>query len=481
LDYLFAAPPWRDAPGWQAMGAIGSGQLVACASAGQLLGRELYAHVFWEPLSAGVVDNLAHTLENATRLRYHRSRLTLAVTAPQLLSGRGSARRPVIPPGATCAAGNLGLVRAALELAAQVRTGRLPEPKRLYVALGSGGTTAGLAVGLGLAGLKTEVLAVATVERVLASRARLDGLMAELVALIGREAPGAPPIEPAPVRIIRSELGPGYGIATPASLAAVDRISPYGVHLEAVYTGKAMAALLADGAGLDGGPTLFWQTARRALPNPRPDWQDRLPKALRRRLARAQSDVDNGRRRLLVAGAVAGAVAIGGWRLTCPTPLRRWRGTALSGRDAATLLAFAEALLPPLPPKTHLRRVVDGADRYVAALPEALRTDVGRAIAAVEQASALRLHWSTCSNLDPDERLEVLQDLHQRGGLAREAARCVRDLCLLGYYALPAAWSRIEWPGPTVPAEPRTLRPAYAALLAPPGVPPPGAQLLENT
>ena len=155
LDFLLAAAPWRDARGWRAMGAIGSGQLVACATAAGLLGKELRAHLFWEQPSIGVLDNLAHTASHASALRYHRSRVSLALTAPALLLGRGDAEWATIPPGATCLLGNLGLVRAGLELGEQVRAGVLPEPEVVYVALGSGGTAAGLAVGLGLAGLRS--------------------------------------------------------------------------------------------------------------------------------------------------------------------------------------------------------------------------------------------------------------------------------------------------------------------------------------
>ncbi len=477
LDYLLAAPPWRDAKGWVAMGAIGSGQLVACASAAELLGRQLWAHMFWEPLSVGVADNLAHTAAEAAELRYHRSRISLALTAPGVLIGRGSTERAVIPPGATCLTGNLGLVRAGMELGDQVKAGQLPEPAVIYVALGSGGTTAGLAVGLGLTGLRTRIRAIATVEHVFASRRRIDSLVRDLVEMLGHRHPAARVLQPAPIEIVRTQLGGGYGQATPASLSAVDRLRPHGIDLEAVYTGKAMSALLAESQAINAGPVLFWQTARRELPAPPPGWRERLPTALARRLERAQGGVDGRRRMLLMGGAGAAVACLAGWRLIGPSPLRRWRGTALSGRDAATLLAFAEALLPALPRGTHLRRVVDGAERYIAGLPEALRGDVGLALSAAEQASALRLHWGTCSSLDPVDRLKVLQDLHQRGGLAREAARCVRDLCLLGYYALAAAWPAIGYQegGPTVSAEPRPVRPEYAALLAPPGALPPGA------
>ena len=80
---------------------------------------------------------------------------TLAVT----LLPRG-ARPYVIPPGASMPLGTLGYVNAGLELAAQVAAGELPEPARIYVALGSGGTTAGLLLGLRLAGLRSQLCPV---------------------------------------------------------------------------------------------------------------------------------------------------------------------------------------------------------------------------------------------------------------------------------------------------------------------------------
>ena len=49
---------------------------------------------------------------------------------------------------------------AAYELADQVRAGLLPEPSSLYVPVGTGGTQAGLVVGLRLAGLRTRVVGV---------------------------------------------------------------------------------------------------------------------------------------------------------------------------------------------------------------------------------------------------------------------------------------------------------------------------------
>ena len=48
----------------------------------------------------------------------------------------------------------------ALEIAGQVEAGLLPEPATVVTAVGSGGTAAGLALGLRLAGLRTRVFGV---------------------------------------------------------------------------------------------------------------------------------------------------------------------------------------------------------------------------------------------------------------------------------------------------------------------------------
>ncbi len=289
LDYLLATPPWRDAPAWVSMGAIGSGHLVALAGAAERLSRSLHAHLFWEPLSAGVLDNLAFTAAHSARLSYHRSRAWLALSAPRLLVATEWAGAAVVPPGATCAPAMAGLVRAGLELADQVRAGELPEPERVYVPLGSGGTAAGLSWGFGLGGLRTVVHAVAVVERPLSPLPWLHSLQERLARwLASRGLTDVRLYRPVPVVIDRSQVGPGYGVATRASESACALLSREGLGLEPVYTGKAFAALQADAAGRDRAErALFWLTARRG-PLRRPvGWRDKLPGPLTRRLDRA--------------------------------------------------------------------------------------------------------------------------------------------------------------------------------------------------
>ncbi|WP_437903122.1 pyridoxal-phosphate dependent enzyme [Sorangium sp. So ce327] len=286
LDYVLAAPPFSTAAAWSAAGGIGSGNVAALVAAAQRLGRRVHAHLFWTDLSRGVLDNLAFTASGPASIRFYPSRLELALARPSLflpLRARDDDGAAIVPLGATSALGMLGAVRAALELGAQIRAGELPEPARVYVPLGSGGTAAGLAVGLALGGLRSRVVAVAVVERLLASRFRLRALTAELRAALARR--GVAPVPPAaPIDVVHGYLGRGYGSPTPASLAACDALAAEGISLEPVYTGKAMAALMAHARERRLGPVLFWQTARRE-PLPRHDgFCERLPAALSRRL-----------------------------------------------------------------------------------------------------------------------------------------------------------------------------------------------------
>jgi 1-aminocyclopropane-1-carboxylate deaminase/D-cysteine desulfhydrase-like pyridoxal-dependent ACC family enzyme len=65
-----------------------------------------------------------------------------------------------IPIGGTSPLGVLGHVNAALELSEQIVKGEMPQPSSIVLPLGSGGTAAGLLLGLAIAGLTSiEVVA----------------------------------------------------------------------------------------------------------------------------------------------------------------------------------------------------------------------------------------------------------------------------------------------------------------------------------
>ncbi len=169
--------------------------------------------------------------------------------------------------GGSSPLGTVGFVEAGLELGEQVARGELPEPAYVVCALSSGGTAAGLLVGLRLAGLRSRLVAIAVAEmRPIGARmvARLARRTAKLLKRRGADLP------PAALRYVAEDLevergfiGARYGALLPAAEDAIAACAAReALGLESVYTGKAMAALLARAAagGFGAGPVLYWHT-----------------------------------------------------------------------------------------------------------------------------------------------------------------------------------------------------------------------------
>jgi D-cysteine desulfhydrase len=166
-----------------------------------------------------------------------------------------------VPPGGTSPLGILGHVEAAVELAGQVAAGELPLPARIVVPLGSGGTAAGLGLGLAIAGLPTRVIGVRVVSRIVANGARVLRLASRTARLIERLAPGArvPRLTADRLLVAEGHFGGAYGRETAEGRAAGEqfRHGHAPAQLEPTYTAKSFAAALTT---CDGEPTVFWLT-----------------------------------------------------------------------------------------------------------------------------------------------------------------------------------------------------------------------------
>lgn len=166
-----------------------------------------------------------------------------------------------IPIGGSTPLGALGHVNAALELAAQVAESALPAPRRIVVALGSGGTSAGLLVGLALAGLDAELVAVRVAPRIATHRTGVLRLARRTVRLLERLTHERVPTPRADrLRVVHERYGGAYGRPLAAgTLAARFFASAPAITLEATYTAKAAAEALALARDAEG-VTVFWNT-----------------------------------------------------------------------------------------------------------------------------------------------------------------------------------------------------------------------------
>ena len=167
-----------------------------------------------------------------------------------------------LAPGGSTPLGTLGHVDAAFELAAQVDAGELPAPTYVVVPLGSGGTAAGLALGFGLAGLHTTVIAVRVVPRSAAPVWHLNRLISTTRALLARAGGPHAATHPAvPVHVDHTHFGGAYGrpLAVSADARQVFGRMP-GLILDDTYSAKAALTALDLAARADAPTVLFWLT-----------------------------------------------------------------------------------------------------------------------------------------------------------------------------------------------------------------------------
>ena len=156
-----------------------------------------------------------------------------------LMADAAGADGYVIPEGGSNALGTWGYIRAVDEMAAQWET----PPSSIVCATGSGGTLAGLAIGLRRRGFDVPLHGVAVCDDAAYFQAVVDRISAEATS----RWPELPRIRSSDVTIVEGYTGRGYGLSTTeeeASIGLVARTS--GLILDPVYTGKAFRALLCE-------------------------------------------------------------------------------------------------------------------------------------------------------------------------------------------------------------------------------------------
>ncbi len=153
-----------------------------------------------------------------------------------------------IVPGGSDATGVLGYVAGTLELAEQARAAGV-DVGRIVVAASTAGTAAGIVLGAALAGLDAVVDVACVYEPADTTELALRSLLVAGAAELGCEVPGDDRW-----RLTDATLGDGYGIPTDEALDAIDLVArTEGVLLDPVYTGKAVAHLLATHGHADHG------------------------------------------------------------------------------------------------------------------------------------------------------------------------------------------------------------------------------------
>ena len=268
LEYMFAAaqasPDDTEKKTLFTIGPTGSNHVRATAVYGKASGFRVECLLFKQPPTEYSDANYRKICENAYRAyevkRMHTMFARYAYEQTKTVLGIGE-ERYFIPAGGSSPLGSVGYVKAVSELKSQIDADILPEPRFIFVPVGTCGTIAGLIVGARLAGLRTQIVGIRVADAVVANTWAISRMVRRILRLIG--AVDAHDINPRRIELWHGDFGEGYAIPTEAGTRAVAIMAEHeGITLENTYTGKTFAGMVhyIKEHGCEGEHVLFWHT-----------------------------------------------------------------------------------------------------------------------------------------------------------------------------------------------------------------------------
>jgi 1-aminocyclopropane-1-carboxylate deaminase/D-cysteine desulfhydrase-like pyridoxal-dependent ACC family enzyme len=258
LEFLVGAALAEGADTLVTTGRRWSNHARLTAAAGARAGLAVHLVLSGPPLDRpGPNQRLDELLGAKVHITATESREERATTVELLVAElRAAGHRPyIVPTGGSGPIGVVGSILAGLELADQAAAlGFRPDVVVLPTA--TGGTQAGLLIGLALAGLPARVVGVAVAH----PPAELIDPIATMLA-IGTELVGIDRALVGPVVMDNDQLGAAYGRPTAASQSAGQLLArSEGILVDPIYTAKALAGLVAQArtGELDGKTVVFW-------------------------------------------------------------------------------------------------------------------------------------------------------------------------------------------------------------------------------
>ncbi|NUN16281.1 MAG: pyridoxal-phosphate dependent enzyme [Myxococcales bacterium] len=274
LEYLLADAVKTRHTTVLTIGPAGSNHVLATATYAQAIGLNAVAVIFPRVDTPAVRRNLVATLRAGADVRPCRSALTVPLgwlegAAIAACAETDDPQAKIlaynIPAGGSSPVGCVGYFEAFLELMEQFRSMGKPIPSRIYVALGTGGTAAGLLAAISTLPVATEVVGVQVTPKIVVRRSTILTLAQQTLDLLAQSgcAQAQCTVREEALRVVTNQFGDGYGKVTPqAQKAMATAYELEKLELEGTYTAKTFAALLEDLATAPPHDTgvLYWHT-----------------------------------------------------------------------------------------------------------------------------------------------------------------------------------------------------------------------------
>lgn len=271
LEFLLAEAERRGSRRLITAGAAGSHHALATTIYGKQRGFDVSIVLFPQPPTRHVAEILRMDAEFGADVWWVRRMELVPLAMFRARLHHRNDRGFVIAPGGSDATGTLGYVSAGIEIAEQIRGGQSPRPSRVFVAAGTMGTAAGLALGFAMAGLEVPIVATRITGRIVANERALRILVQGAISRLHEGGIRLPEVEEV-LRLVtmsHEQIGRGYGFETDASRSASSALQKAGLKLDPTYTAKAAADLMAaitDPGARDDAPTLFLLTLSESQP-----------------------------------------------------------------------------------------------------------------------------------------------------------------------------------------------------------------------
>ncbi len=291
LEFILAEARQRKTRHLITIGGIGTNHGLATAIFCDKLGIECTLLLYWQPVTANVKQNLLLFKKYNAQTVYKKT-LWRTVLCYYLLYRIKHPGACFVFAGGSNPAGTIGFVNAAFELKEQVDRGDMPEPAVIICPLGSGGTLAGLSLGVQLAGLKTRVTGVRVTESHLGpfqtcTKSTVEKLIRQTYRYLTKRSASIPAITISVPEILEEFFGNGYGVPTQDGATAYCAVKEKeNIILDPTYTAKTFAAVMEYCRMHQGdqNPVLYWHTYNSLDLSAQADSVDRrgLPEPLQR-------------------------------------------------------------------------------------------------------------------------------------------------------------------------------------------------------
>lgn len=271
LEFILAQAEENGFSNIVTIGGIGSNHCLITARACKQLGLGCTLLLFEQPLNSFVMHNLTEMAKTGVELVLIDAPLesnSFITTIHRIVKQRNAF---FIPIGGSSPIGTIGIVDAVFELRNQINEGLLPCPNTIYCANGSGGTVAGIALGVCLAGLNIKIAGVNVgtipgLNPMFSKDISLCQLISKTQRYLNKLAPDVfseSIIVPMPMLIPDYE-GKEYGSIDCINFSLINKLKSISdIDLDPVYTIKAFRAVIDNFNFRDSDEfVLFWLTGK---------------------------------------------------------------------------------------------------------------------------------------------------------------------------------------------------------------------------